>query len=217
MTASMTVTVERQLRLDPGAAQRLAEIFELSFPPEERGDTAELLESIAAGERLCYVAARDGELVGFAALLALDDLSVVLLEYMAVAPQARNDGVGGALFTHLRTNLLSDAEASGMTFEVEPPEEVDGEERTLRERRIGFYLRNGASVVDCAPRYRTPNLAGEDEPVPFKLMWVPLADEAPAELAGSFLRRCVETILTESYELSPNDPLVLEVVNDLAC
>ena len=100
----MTVTVERQLRLDPGAAARFAEIFELSFPPEERGDTASLLESIAGGERLCYVAERDGELIGFAVLFALDGLSVVLLEYMAVAPQARNDGVGGALFTHLRTD-----------------------------------------------------------------------------------------------------------------
>jgi GNAT superfamily N-acetyltransferase len=217
MTASMTVTVERQARLDPGAAARFAEIYELSFPPEERGDTAALLGGIAVGERLCYVASSDEELIGLAVVFVLDEISVALLEYMAVAPQTRNSGVGSALFTHLRTNLLFDAGASGMIFEVEPPEEADGEERTLRERRIGFYLRNGASVVDRAPRYRTPNLAGDDAPVPFKLMWVPLADEAPAELAGSFLSRCVETILTESYELSPDDPLVLEVVDDLAC
>jgi GNAT superfamily N-acetyltransferase len=217
MATSMTVTVERQSRFDPGAAARFAEIYELSFPPEERGGTAELLAGIAAGERLCYIAARGGKLIGFAVVFVLDDVSVALLEFMAVASQERNNGVGGALFMHLRANLLADAGTPGMVFEVELPEEVDGYERTLRERRIGFYLRNGASVVDCAPRYRTPNLAGEDEPVPFKLMWVPLADEAPAELAGSFLRRCVETILTESYELSPNDPLVLEVVDGLAC
>ena len=187
------------------------------LPPEERGDTAELLASIAAGERLCYVAARDGELLGFAVVFVLDDVSVALLEFMAVAPQERNNGVGGALFTHLRANLLADAGTSGMIFEVEPPEEADGEERTIRERRIGFYLRHEAAIVDCAPRYRTPNLAGEDELVPYKLMWVPLADEAPSRLTGNDLRRCVEAILTASYEVSPDDPLVRQVVDDLAC
>jgi ribosomal protein S18 acetylase RimI-like enzyme len=213
----MTATIERQVRLDSGVADRFAEIYELSFPPSERDDTEDLVASIAAGERLCYIARRNGELIGFAVAFSLDGLSVALLEYLAVAPQERNAGVGGALLTHLRTNLGSDGGALGMVLEVEPPQEADGEESTLRERRIGFYLRHGASVVRCAPRYRTPNLEREDETVPFTLLWVPLSTEAPAELAGGHLRRCVEAILTESYELSRDDPLVREVVDDLAC
>ena len=213
----MTATIERQVRLDSGVADRFAEIYELSFPPSERDDTADLVASIAAGERLCYIARRNEELIGFAVAFSLDGLSVALLEYLAVAPQERNAGVGGALLTHLRTNLGSDGGAVGMVLEVDPPEEADGDESTLRERRIGFYLRHGASVVRCAPRYRTPNLEREDETVPFALLWVPLSTEAPAELAGSHLRRCVEAILTESYELSRDDPLVREVVDDLVC
>jgi GNAT superfamily N-acetyltransferase len=217
MTTPMTTTIERRMRLDPGAAQRFAEIYEQSFPPSERDDTAHLLASIAAGKRLCYVAARDGVLVGFAVVFGLDDRSVALLEYMAVAPQERNAGIGGALITHLRTNLGSDVGALGLVLEVELPAEAEGEERTLRERRVGFYMRHGASTVECAPRYRTPNFEREDETVPFTLLWVPLSDEAPAELVGSHLRRCVEAILTESYGLGVDDPLVREVVDDLAC
>jgi GNAT superfamily N-acetyltransferase len=217
MTTSMTTTIERRMRLDPGAAQRFAEIYEQSFPPSERDDTAHLLASIGAGKRLCYVAARNGVLVGLAVVFGLDDLSVALLEYMAVAPQERNAGVGGALITHLRTNLGSDIGTLGMVLEAELPSEAEGEERTLRERRVAFYMRHGASTVECAPRYRTPNLEREDETVPFTLLWVPLSDEAPAELIGSHLRRCVEAILTESYGLGVDDPLVREVVDDLAC
>jgi hypothetical protein len=104
-----------------------------------------------------------------------------------------------------------------MVLEAELPSEAEGEERTLRERRVAFYMRHGASTVECAPRYRTPNLEREDETVPFTLLWVPLSDEAPAELIGSHLRRCVEAILTESYGLGVDDPLVREVVDDLAC
>jgi ribosomal protein S18 acetylase RimI-like enzyme len=217
MPTAMTATIERQARLDPGAADRLAGIYEVSFPPSERENTADLVASIAAGERLLYVARRDAELIGFAVVFSLDDLSVALLEYLAVDPQERNAGVGGALLTHLRTNLGSDSGALGMVLEVEPAEEVDREESTLRKRRIGFYLRHGASVVECAPRYRTPNLERRGETVPFTLLWVPLSTEAPQKLAGTHLRRCVEAILTESYELSRDDPLVREVVDDLAC
>jgi GNAT superfamily N-acetyltransferase len=217
MTTAMPATIERQVRLDPRADDRFAEIYELSFPASERENTPDLVASIAAGERLLYVARRDAELIGFAVVFGLDDLSVALLEYLAVDPEERDAGVGGAILTHLRTNLGSDGGALGMVLEVEPPEEVDGEEKTLRERRIGFYLRHGASVVECAPRYRTPNLERENETVPFTLLWVPLSTEAPKELAGTHLRRCVEAILTESYELSRDDPLVREVVDDLAC
>jgi ribosomal protein S18 acetylase RimI-like enzyme len=213
----MTAKIERQVRLDSGLADRFAEIYELSFPPSERDDTADLLASIGAGERLCYIARRDGELIGFAVVFSLDGLSIALLEYLAVAPQERDAGVGGALLTHLRTNLGSDSGATGMVLEVEPPDEAHGEEGTLRERRLGFYLRHGATVVECAPLYRTPNLEGKDETVPFTLLWVPLSSGASAELAGTQLRRCVEAILTESYELSRDDPLVREVVDDLAC
>jgi hypothetical protein len=104
-----------------------------------------------------------------------------------------------------------------MVLEVEPAWQVDGDEREVRERRIGFYVRHGATVVACAPRYLTPNLEREGETVPFTLLWVPLAAGAPATLEGARLRDCVHAILTRSYELDAADPLVREVVDGLAC
>jgi GNAT superfamily N-acetyltransferase len=214
---SVTVTIERQTRLDPEAETRFAEIYEVSFPPSERDETADLIASIAAGERLCLLARRDGVVVGFAVLFSLYEPALAFLEYMAVAPRERNAGIGGSILKDLQTHLRAVGDSLGIVLEVGPPEEAEGEERTLRERIVGFYLRHGAAVVECAPRYRAPNLVHEDETVNFTLLWLPLAGEAPAELTGRLLRSCIEAILTQSYELSRDDPLIEEVLDDLAC
>jgi ribosomal protein S18 acetylase RimI-like enzyme len=214
----LTVTIERQTRLDREAEARFAEIYEASFPPSERDETAGLIASIEAGERLCFLARRDGVVVGLAVVFRLNGPSVAFLEYLAVAPNERSAGIGSSMLAHLQTHLKTGGEdVVGVLFEVDPPAEADGAERALRERRVGFYLRHGASVVECAPRYRAPNLIREDETVNFTLIWLPVADEAPTELAGSFLQRCVEAVLTQSYALSRDDPLVREVVSELAC
>jgi ribosomal protein S18 acetylase RimI-like enzyme len=212
------LSVEREQTLGAEDAERFAAIYEKSFPASERDETADLLASVEAGERLCYLARLDGEVVGVAVALALDGPSVVFLEYLAVDPSKRNGGIGGTILGHLRAHLEADSGgATFMVFEVESPEEADGAERALRERRIGFYRRHAAAIVQCAPRYRAPNLERENETVPYVLLSVPLTAAAPAALSGERLRRCVNAILTQSYGLAPDDPLVREVVDDLAC
>lgn len=214
----MTVTVERETRLDRAAEARFAAIYEDSFPPEERDDTGDLVASIHAGERLCFLARRDGDVVGLAVVFRLNAPRVAFLEYLAVAPGERDAGIGSSMFAHLEKNLRAGAgEDVGIVLEVEPPDDADGPERVLRERRIAFYVRHGAVVVDCAPRYRAPSLVRADETIGFMLLWLPLARDAPTRLEGTFLRTCVESILTESYGLRAGDPLVREVVLDLAC
>ena len=210
--------IARQIHFDEADAERFAAIYEQSFPSWERGDTQELIASIESGERLCYLARANGDVIGLAAALVLDGTPTAFLEYLAVDVEHRSAGVGGRLMSHLRGQLGSDARGvSGVVLEVDPPWAVEGDERVLRERRIGFYLRHGATVVDCAPRYRTPNLEREGETVPFTLLWLPVDPGAPQALAGDRLRDSVHAILTQSYELSPDDPLVRKAVDELAC
>jgi ribosomal protein S18 acetylase RimI-like enzyme len=214
----MTHTFERAERVEPEEARRFAAIYEESFPPAERDDTGDLLASIAAGERLCYLARLDGVVVGLAVAFALRGPSVVLLEYLAVDAAAREAGVGGALLEHLRRELGSDPDGKHrIVLEVEAPDEVDGAERALRRRRLAFYLRHGASVVECAPRYRAPDLEREDGSVRFTLLSIPLSADAAPALTGAELRACIVAILTQSYELSPDAPLVRDVVDELVC
>jgi ribosomal protein S18 acetylase RimI-like enzyme len=212
------LTIEREVRFDRETAARFTAIYEVSFPPWERDEASALIATIQAEERLCYLARKDGAVIGIAVALALDGPSVAFLEYLAVDPEARGGGVGGKLLAHLASRLGADAGgALGLVLEVEPPGEVEGAERELRERRIAFYLRHGAAVVACAPRYRAPDLEHDGETLAFTLLWVPLHEGSPSELAGGLLHDCVAAILTQSYGLDPGDALVADVLGALAC
>lgn len=191
-------------------------IYEESFPRKERDNTQAVLASIESGSRFCMVAHRNHQLIGLAILLALVDLDIQFLEYFAVDSRLRNLGIGSQFLGHLGTELRSaPSPASGVTFEVDQPDLVEGEERRLRQRRIEFYERNGAVLVECAPSYRAPNLEHEGT-LPSSLMWLPL-DPHIRRLGGDLLKKCVLAILTQSYQLRSDDPLVHEVISELIC
>jgi GNAT superfamily N-acetyltransferase len=210
----MTVEVTRYDGGVEGAAAAFAAIYEESFPASERDATDDLLASIEAGRRDGYVASEDGVTVGMAVVLRLEGPPVAFLEYIAVDPRRRSRGIGADMLRQLRLELGG---LAGILLELEPPEGASGEERVTRERRLDFYLRNGAAIVDCAPRFRAPNLERPDEQIAFTLVWLPLAREGEPPPSGPFLRESVAAILTQSYELDAADPLVAEVVADLAC
>ena len=191
-------------------------IYEESFPREQRDEPDPLLSSIASGRRRCELVYGDGMLVGLAVLFRLSARKVQFLEYFAIASGNRDQGIGSRFLGHVLECLRSTEDPTpGVVFEVEVPAQAAGGERHLRERRIQFYTRNGAVLVDCAPSYEAPNLAG-DGTIPFLLMWIPLGSEVRS-LEGLFLRDCVTGILTESYKLHPEHPLVDEVVARLRC
>ena len=191
-------------------------IYEESFPRSERDDTQALLASIEAGRRFCMVAHRNHELIGLAVLLALAEPGIQFLEYFAVDNHLRSLGIGTQFLGQLGTELRSaPSPASGIVFEVDQPDLAKSEERRLRERRIEFYQRSGAVLVECAPTYRAPNLEHEGT-LPSSLMWLPL-DPHIRRLGGDLLKKCVLAILTQSYGLRSDDPLVHEVISELIC
>ncbi len=191
-------------------------IYEDSFPRSERDDTGTLLSSIAAGDRDCHIVSLNGDLVGFAVLITLSKVQMPFLEYFAVDSTWRNQGIGSRFLAQVTEELRSgQTPPDGIVFEVEPPNHAVCEEQRVRQRRIGFYQRNGAVVVDCATTYRAPNLEQEGT-VPYWLMWLPLRPKV-GRLDGDLLRRTVAAILTESYELAGDDPLVHAVVTELTC
>jgi GNAT superfamily N-acetyltransferase len=195
---------------------RFIRIYEESFPRDERDESDALLESIASGDRTCHIVYADGDLVGLAVLYTLSADHVPFLEYLAVDSGHRSRGIGSRFLRHITDRLRSaEQRTPGVVFEVETPEHAASDDRLLRQRRIEFYTRNGAVLVDCARAYEAPNLAG-DGTVPYLLMWLPLNPDI-RELKGDMLRACVEAILTESYGLSPDDRLVTGVLARLAC
>lgn len=214
------VTIEQCDQFDVAARARFASIYESSFPACERDATDSLLTSIESGERTCDVARLEGAIVGFAVTKAFTIPRTAALEYLAVDDVSRNQGIGTLLLRNLGLRLRGGTDTTvrggGWILEVDPPETShDAVQRALRLRRIGFYERNGASIIECAPAYRAPNLERPGT-LPYILMWLP-ADHPEDPPAGGFLRDLVAAVLIESYELDPRDPLVGQVLDDLSC
>ena len=129
-----------------------------------------------------------------------------------LAETARNAGLGSRLLQGIAADLAL-ANAAGIIFEVEPPEDGSAEEQALRRRRIGFYQRNGARIVEGAEGYRMPD---QSKPGSLRmiLMWLPL-DQQAEMISGQDLRDCIVSIYTEDYDREPDDPLLQSILRTL--
>ncbi len=94
----------------------------------------------------CY---EDGSLLAYASFLACKEPPCVLFDYLAVIPERRGQGAGTAFLG----KLLPEVSSGRRIFcEVESvPSAKDGEEGKTRQRRLDFYLKNGAEKtgVNC--------------------------------------------------------------------
>ncbi len=87
----------------------------------------------------CYGLFDGEEILGYAFFVCVGKDR--LLDYLAVAEGCRGKGRGSA-FLNALAGFLADADC--VVCEVEDPDKAaDGDERTLRRRRLRFYLRGG--------------------------------------------------------------------------
>jgi GNAT superfamily N-acetyltransferase len=187
---------------DPRLADWLC-LYELTFPPEERllaGELLRLLQNPAFCQIHHMLALLDGDqrLAGLGLWQSQPRLSSAYLWYLAIQPGLRSGGLGSALYQAIVRSALTQHHL--LIFEVEMPEEAPDEaSRQLRERRIGFYRRNGARMLTGVHYLETvgPHLP----PVPMHLMAQANGPLAPAEVftAGKGL---FGDLLNQTGELS---------------
>ncbi len=207
------VTISQVRQLAPLHAEQCRAIYLDSFPSYERVDFATVLHSLAHGKRWLFIA-QDGEnVVGFAVIVPHVAREMHLLEYLAVARVVRGHGIGGQLLGFVKDALRAARTARGLVLEVEDDTEGNAAERILRQRRIAFYERYGARVIENTTHYRVP-MTDRPGTLRLKLLWLPLVTDA-AVPRGARLRECVTGILTQSYGLSADDALVQAILSDV--
>ena len=130
----------------------------------------------------CYGLFAGEALLGYAFFVRLG--KHYLFDYFAIAEGHRDEGLGSWF---LRALALKLADADCVVGEVEDPEQAkDDETRSLRERRMRFYLRNG---------YRQTTLTSRVFGADYRILEVPTAMEHTTEELRSIYTALYQSIL----------------------
>lgn len=197
-----------QLKSSEGETFRqLYAIYAASIAAREQKREAWLAAMVEAPEYRVWVAKAGGLVRGFSILFVPVAGGFALLEYMAVAPDQRNHGLGAELFRRTVERAVdADERKLPVLLEVDSDREVCSD-RALRTRREGFYRRLGCLRI-AGLRYLMP-LAGEGSPPEMDLLVYkaePLGRLAQSEIPRSEVQRWLETIYKDVYHCSPDDP-----------
>ena len=154
----MTTTVSRMIEAVTDAAELARvydEVLEPSFPATEVVTADEFVASGEAGDLDVLVArADDGALLG--AIVGERHGTGVLVNWLAVSGTTRGGGVGGALFDAGVERWVRQDGVAVVLGEVERPDVFSAHpEHGDPERRLAFYERRGAHVLDM-PYYEPP-------------------------------------------------------------
>jgi GNAT superfamily N-acetyltransferase len=193
--------------------QQVIAIYEQSFPEAER----EPVETIAANlnssdlnTEVTHLRAlvEQEAVVGFTYFSSYPEYYLGFLKFIAVRADIRGKGYGPILLQDALEQLRADGVRAtgwpylGLVLEVERPElAANDQDRQLRERRIQFYRRNGARMIEGIDYIAPPVAAGQPS-LPFYLM---VLRAVPKYGMQRWLRQnAVKALLVEGYRENPD-------------
>ncbi|WP_338869579.1 GNAT family N-acetyltransferase [Spirosoma sp. SC4-14] len=151
--------------------------YEVSFPPEERREFAQLRQLLGCSEMYMNVLLEEQRPVGFIIYWRWDDL--LYIEHFAIDPELRGKQVGQKVLP-----LIINLGSRYMILEVELPNDPVSQSRIRFYERAGFVLNQFEYLQ---PPYRLDGIG-----VPMKLMSMPaIADIAMFDRLSSFLKENV--------------------------
>lgn len=133
------------------------------FPPAEVKPFAIVEKAFHEKKYLPYGYYEEGKLMAYTLLFQEGD--TLLLDYFAVMESLRGKGRGSEILALMKENL---GEGRTIFLEVEEPNAEDEKEHALQERRIRFYLRNGARMAGVkgdvfSVVYEIMTIGGQDQ------------------------------------------------------
>lgn len=204
--------------LDSPWGQQALTIYLEAFPEAEREPLDDLrAERLApstpqAEHHFRIMVDESGDVLGLSIFSTVHGHYMAFLRYLAVHPSARNRGFGRLLLNDALHTVRADGWKHagypylGLVFEVERPSEAETDtERIVRERRIGWYMRNGARLYPTVD-LTTPPVSPDQPPVSYHLMF---RTAVPKRIVGRMLHRMmVESVLVHGYGVAPDSRYV---------
>jgi len=187
-------------------------IYAESIAPREQKSEAWICEMVRKPENKILLMKRNGHVKGFSILFLPRSESFGLLEYMAVAREERNRGLGAELFRRSMEHAHTpDGRPLPMLLEVDSDREQSIDQK-LRTRRQQFYRRLGCLRI-AGLQYILP-LPGEGPPPEMDLMIYPAGNVS--QLSKSDLERWLKTIYKDVYCCTPDDPRIAKMLQTVS-
>ena len=119
---------------------RIYKLYRAAFPKEERKPFSTIVKKYRQGIFDVWCICRDGKFSGIATTINHGDL--ILIDYLAVCPQCRSQGIGSAALGLLKDKYVG----KDLLLEIESVYE-DHPEKAQRLRRKAFYLSCGMMPI----------------------------------------------------------------------
>ena len=223
MICSCLAICDRSLMSDSDRFEQLAScsdpdfenfyrIYADSISERERKPKAWICEMAGRSDYKIFLLKRSGSVIGFSMLFLPQEETFALLEYMAIAEEHRNAGLGGDIFRRtIQTSGLSRKDNPRPTLLEVDSDREQTTDRELRARRLQFYRRLGC-LRFAGLHYILP-LSGEG-PVPeMDLMIYPASNQR--EIPKRALERWLSVIYQRVYNCSPDDARITRMLTGI--
>jgi hypothetical protein len=183
------------------------EIYDISFPLAERQPLDRIIERVESGKCKMYVVLiNDNLVVGMALLWNFSECQIMLLDYFAITPSYRNQGLGKLFLEQINSKVISENKILGL--EIEHPKR--GNNMSQRISRMNFYLDKGAKILTNV-KYSMPALDGSEDIEMLLLLLV----NARVNVNASELKNFLINIYSKVYLLDKESILVKNVLSKI--
>jgi GNAT superfamily N-acetyltransferase len=180
-------------------------IYIEAIPATERHPLGTIKTRIQSGKEKLYIGSVEGKVVLMALLYPLEELQFVLLDYMAVKPEYRKQGLGSEFLK----NIYNITGLKNRLFLLEVEDPKTGADQQTRQRRVYFYRKNGAKILKNL-RYILPPLQGN---IPTDMILLVLAKNRPIWLSGEAIKDVLTQVYIELYGRDETDPLLKSFID----
>ncbi|MGH9923011.1 MAG: GNAT family N-acetyltransferase [Nitrososphaerales archaeon] len=179
--------------------------YSSSFPPAQAKSPDKVRNLLKNDSNYhLYVAMDDQVVAGISLLYTFKQLSIGLLDYMAIAKEYQRMGRGSELFKYTISRFTHQvSDPVGLLLEIQKEDVADAVERTIRHDRIKFYDRLGVKTLRDV-YYLLPPQSGT-EPEEMYLMILPL--KTIDYLPKSVVLLYIDSIYSRIYQYHKTDLL----------